>query len=147
MNDTHSIPSTLHEVHSLIHAPAETVFEILSQVASWHIWQPDVRVLCKGEPLHEGSRFKYSDTGIVINSEVTEFQPFHMIAWKSRSLWMTAEVRFTLEQENGNTLLHYEQELQGFGALLFMPMVRRSMDLLIAQLAKYTSQAVVPVYS
>ena len=147
MNDTYSVQPTLHEVHALIHAVPETVFDALSKLSAWNTWQSDVRVLTSENRLYEGCEFKYSDSGIVINSVVTEYQPFQTVAWKSRSLWLTAEVRFTLTNEHGNTFVEFEQAIYGFGAVFFTPIIRRSMNLLIAQLSKHTEHVILPAYS
>jgi len=71
-----------------IDAPPERVWATLVAAARWHDWFPNatrVRIEGDADALTAGARFRWSQTGVPLVSEVREFVPLRRLGWSARS--------------------------------------------------------------
>ena len=146
MKDTNSKLTAVHEIHGFVHAPPESVFQILSDINSWPEWQGDIRVYTAGNP-GPGFKFKWSDSGMPIYSKITSWKPNHELEWVSKSLWLKSITRWTIEMQEDGTLIHCEVTIEGFGAAMIKPVIAKNMELTMAELIKHAHAVPQPVYS
>lgn len=145
MKDTASKLSAMYELSQYIHAPRELIFEIISDVSGWPRWQPSIKLHSTPKPI-EGVTFRWTDDHLLIQSRFNVLEP-NEISWRNRFLWYSSEVRWILESDEAGTHVSYEQVLYGFGAAMIRPMLKKSMALTLAQLAKEAEHAPVLSYS
>lgn len=68
-----------------IDAPADAVWQILTDLSAWPVWGPTVTgaELSDGGPFRLGSRGKvWTPVGVPLPFEINDFQPGSMWAWK-----------------------------------------------------------------
>lgn len=129
-----------------MHAPPESVFQILSNIHGWPEWQNDVRVFSNAT-MQEGAEFKWTDSGMPINSRITVWQPFSELAIESKLFWLTSTTHWQIEPQEDGALIHCELTLEGFGAAMIKPIVAKNMELTMAELAKHAQSLSQLVYS
>lgn len=68
-----------------IHAPAEVVWRILTNVPAWPLWQPGIAKVSGSDPLDAGASFTWQTGDTTIHSRVMLFDPPYRLAWIGRA--------------------------------------------------------------
>jgi uncharacterized protein YndB with AHSA1/START domain len=113
----------------------EEVFAFISDVARHPEWQEGLvaaAVQTEG-PLRVGSRVvhrrKLGPTTVATTSEITEFDPPHLVSFRELDGPIRAEGTERLEPAGEGSRVSFEMEMRGHGVgVLILPMVRRQVN-------------------
>ncbi len=116
----------------MVGAPPESVWDTLTDLASWPRWMPGVGTMRVDEPLRVGTTFEWRAGPATIRSEIVESDRPHGVAWKGRTLGITAVHVWRMERQGGDTRVFTEESWGGaLPRLLRAPMaktVRKALD-------------------
>ncbi len=133
-----------HHTDLFIDAPADLVYSILTQIEYWPKWQAGVRIISPPDEILPGAGFKWTDGGMQISSRIIQTDAPCRLEWQSRSMWIRACVRWDIEEEAEGALVHFEQSIEGFGAILMQTALTKSMEVTLLELKKYAEMMAVP---
>ena len=103
-----------------INAPPALVWAVLSDIAGWPSWQPDIQHAVVVEPVGAGTRFHWTTPGSTIHSRIVLFEPGHRLAWIGDLLMFRAIHVWTLGRlPNGDTEVSTAETLSGWPIALF----------------------------
>jgi len=103
-----------------IHAPVEKVWLLLTDVANWPKWQPDISVTKIAGPLEAGTAFSWTTGGTRINSRIVLVQPYEQFAWTGKAYMAKAVHVWKLQRvSDDQTLVRTEESMDGFLLTLF----------------------------
>ena len=111
-----------------IDAERQAVWDVLTDLASWPEWKPDVRSLSLRGPLEPGSTFVWKAGPGRIHSRLEQVDPPRKIAWSGRTLGLKAVDVFTLEARPGGTLVVEEESWSGLPARLLPSRMRATLQ-------------------
>ena len=69
-----------------IHAPAERVWRLLTEVDRWPAWNAAVATAAMQGPLREGSVFVWTSQGFQVTSTLSEIDPPKRLSWTGSAL-------------------------------------------------------------
>jgi uncharacterized protein YndB with AHSA1/START domain len=102
-----------------IAAPIEQVWSLLTDIAAWPTWQPDITHARLEGNLSAGATFLWKAKGLNITSTIQELEPKMKVGWTGKSIGMSAIHRWTFEPQGSYTHVTTEESLSGwFPALL-----------------------------
>ncbi len=98
-----------------IHAPANVVWELLSDISRWPMWLHDVSDASITEELTKGTEFTWKNKGIKIRSVIQHVQPMQELAWTGRVFGVSANDTWHL-RSNGDhsTIVRTAESMEGF---------------------------------
>src|SRR3712207_2047154 len=94
-------------------ASPQIVWDVLSDVAAWPSWNPDVRSASLGGPLREGTKFRWKSGPGTITSTLQRVEPSQLIAWTGTTFGIKATHVYRLEPRRGTTLVRSEESWDG----------------------------------
>ncbi|HEV2071396.1 MAG TPA: SRPBCC family protein [Acidimicrobiales bacterium] len=116
----------------VIDARPEIVWATLTDVGSWPDWMPGVKAVHVDGPLRVGSTFQWKAGPGTIRSEVLEHDPPRGLAWKGRTLGITAVHVWRMDAQEATTRVFTEESWAGPLARalpgLMGKMVRKALD-------------------
>ena len=124
--------SALHAVNELqIAAPRDRVFAWLRRPDLWSSYYGNSRFVKHREgPWPEvqlGSRFRWLTFGVIVSSEIVEYDPPTQLAWSAKELGASGHHEWLLEERGTGTFVHTEETQRGWGMRLAAPAMRRLM--------------------
>ena len=124
--------SPLHAVNELrIDADRERVFAWLRRPDLWPSYYGNCRFVRHLEgpwpELELGSRFRWVTFGLIVVSEIVEFEPPERLAWSAKELGARGHHGWVLAEEGGGTFVRTEETQRGWGMRLAAPPMRRLM--------------------
>ena len=124
--------SALHAVNELqIAAPRDRVFAWLRRPDLWPSYYGNSRFVKHHEgPWPEvelGSRFRWFTFGVMVQSEIVEFEPAERLAWSAKELGATGHHGWVLTERDGGTFVRTEETQRGWGMALAKPVMSRLM--------------------
>jgi uncharacterized protein YndB with AHSA1/START domain len=103
-----------------IHAPVEKVWALLTDVANWPKWHPDISETKMAGPLEAGTAFSWTTGGTHIKSRIAIVQPNEKFAWTGTAYWAKAIHVWKLERLSGDkTQVTTSESMSGFMLTLF----------------------------
>jgi uncharacterized protein YndB with AHSA1/START domain len=106
-----------------VSAPAETVWRILTDIADWPRWNPDVKSSSLEGSLAPGTTFRWKAGPGTITSKLGSIEPPQRIDWTGRTMGIEAIHVHELEQRGTETVIRSAESWDGALVRLF----RRSM--------------------
>jgi len=97
----------------LIDAPAEVIWNIQTDIATWPQWQPEVDAAQLDGALAVGSQFHWQTAGLQITSTVKELDPPRRIVWAGPAQGITAIHVWELTPTDHGVLVHTEESWDG----------------------------------
>ena len=124
--------SAIHAVNELqIDADRERIFAWLRRPDLWPSYYGNSRFVKHLEgPWPEvelGSRFRWFTFGVIVNSEIVEFEPPERIAWSAKELGARGFHGWVLEKQGSGTFVRTEETQRGWGMRLAAPAMSRLM--------------------
>ena len=111
-----------------IAASRDVVWDVLTGIAQWPSWNPDVKAVAMQSPVSEGSEFRWKAGPGTITSRLEQFEPPRRVAWSGKSLGLKAMHVYALEARNGTTLVRTEESYDGLVAHLFRARLQKTLD-------------------
>jgi uncharacterized protein YndB with AHSA1/START domain len=107
-------------VEITIHAPAERVWRVLTDVNDWPKWQPDISATDIHGPLEAGTTFSWTTGGTHIKSRIALVEPDAQFAWTGKAYRVQAIHVWKLQRlSDDRTLVKTEESMNGFLLTLF----------------------------
>ncbi len=104
-------------------ASPAVVWRVLTEIANWPSWNPDVKSARLEGPLAPGTRFRWKAGPGTIASTLQGIEPPHRIAWTGTMFGINAIHVYELEQEDGTTTVRSAESWDG----LLVRLLGRSM--------------------
>ena len=91
----------------------ETVWDTLTDLRTWPQWMPGVTTMHVDDPVRLGTRFQWKAGPGTIRSEIVESERPHSVAWKGRTLGISAVHVWRMESEGETTRVLTEESWRG----------------------------------
>lgn len=104
-------------------AAPEIVWDVLTDIAGWPGWNPDVKSASLEGPLAPGMQFRWKAGPGTITSTLQRVEPPRSIAWTGRTMGIEAVHVHRLEPRGDATLVRSEESWDG----LLVRLLRRSL--------------------
>ena len=117
---------------TVIDAPAETVWEVLTAIADWPSWNPDVKSASIDGAVEPGTVFRWKAGPGTIASTLQEVDRPRLVSWTGRTFGLNAFHVWRLEQRDGGTLVQTEESFDGTLARLFRRRLQRTLETALA---------------
>lgn len=125
--DSSAVLKTSMEIE--IHAPLTTIWKIHSDINSWASWHPDISSAVLKEGLQPGSKFDWSSAGYKLKSTIVEVNENKVLGWKGVGFGASAiHVWEFSTLDNGNTLVHTKESMNGWLVKLFKNMMSKKLN-------------------
>jgi uncharacterized membrane protein len=124
MDINETAPAVVHE-EVQVAADVRTVWEVLSDVESWPVWNKSVRSVTLHGPLKAGTAFDWKAGPGTIKSRLAEVEAPRKIAWTGVTMGIRAVDVFRFEPSEGGTLVSEAESWEGLLARLFRSRMER----------------------
>ena len=94
-------------------AAPEEVWSVLTDIAQWPAWNPDVKSVSIDGPIASGTTFRWKAGPGTITSTFQTVEPPHLLAWTGRTLGIRAIHVYRLERQGDVTLVTSEESWAG----------------------------------
>ena len=111
-----------------IAAPAEVVWEVLTDFDGWPQWNPEVKSMSWDGPLAPGAMFRWKAGPGTIVSTVEEVDRPRYIRWRGRTLRISAIHVWRFEERDGGTHVETEESFSGFLVRLLRGTLQKQLD-------------------
>jgi hypothetical protein len=111
-----------------VSAAREVVWDVLTGIAHWPSWNPDVKAVSMQGSVSEGSEFRWKAGPGTITSRLEHVEPPRRVAWSGKTLGLKAMHVYALEARNGTTLVRTEESYDGLVARLFRARLQKTLD-------------------
>lgn len=124
--------ASFHAVNELQMAadPAD-VWEWLRRPDLWTGFYGNARLIRHREgpwpAVEPGSRWRWLTFGVIVQSEIVEFEPGKRLAWSAKELGARGHHAWVLTPRDGGTFVHTEETQRGWGVALVKPVMSRLM--------------------
>lgn len=105
--------------HVEINAPLDTVWSLMSDIAGWPRWNPDITAATLLGELQPGSTFRWKAGPGTIVSTLEAVEPQQLMAWSGRLPGIKAVHIWRLEGDAMHTTVTTEESWEGLVATLF----------------------------
>jgi len=103
-----------------IYAPAEKVWQVLTDVKDWPRWQPDISTTEIHGPLEAGTTFSWTTGGTRIESRIALVEPYAQFAWTGKAFGAKAIHVWKLQRLSADqTLVKTDESMDGFLLKIF----------------------------
>lgn len=131
MNDQTRIdsqaPVTTHK-SIIIHAPAQTVWDVLTNVNAWPMWQSEIPHASLYGGLQPGSIIDWKKSGLAVRSVLQTVEAPESLVWTGTALGSSAIHVWKLESIDGHTLVSVEESMDGWLVKLMQRFVQRGLN-------------------
>jgi uncharacterized protein YndB with AHSA1/START domain len=100
--------------HVLIQASPQVVWQVHTDINAWSRWNRSISTARMAGRLAPGASFEWKSGGLAIVSTVQELEPIHRISWTGKALGTTARHSWTLQPQDGGTLVTTEESMSGW---------------------------------
>lgn len=111
-----------------IAAAPGVVWEVLTDVAGWPRWNPDVKSATIEGALAAGTTFRWKSGPGTITSTLERVEPPHLIAWTGRTLGIRAVHVYRLQRRGDATVVVSEESWDGLLVKLLRGPLTRSLQ-------------------
>ena len=111
-----------------IAAGREVVWDVLTRIAEWPSWNPNVKSVSMPGDVSAGSEFRWKAGPARITSKLEQVVRPRRIVWSGRSLGRAAMHLYVLEPRNGGTLVRTAESYDGLMASVFRSRVQKTLD-------------------
>jgi uncharacterized protein YndB with AHSA1/START domain len=119
-------------------APAETVWEVISEIGRWPSWNPEVKAMDLRGNVAPGTEFRWKAGGVTIRSKLEEVEPPRLIGWTGRAVGLKARHVYHLGRRDDVTFVTTAESFDGLAARLlrkrFQATLEKSLDAGLAHL-------------
>jgi len=124
--------------HSIqIEALPEVVWSVLTGIADWPQWNPDVKSMSFDGPLAPGSTFRWKAGPGTIVSTLEEVDPPRYVRWRGKTLSIAALHEYRLTAHDGGTRVETEETFSGLLARVMRGSLQKTLDSSLEQGLKH----------
>jgi uncharacterized protein YndB with AHSA1/START domain len=107
-------------VRIVIHAPAEKVWSVLTDIPNWPKWQGDISAAQTSGPVEAGMAFSWTIGGTHIKSRLAQVHPYSQLAWTGKAFGASAIHVWKLSRTaDRETTVATDESMDGFLLTLF----------------------------
>lgn len=107
-------------VEITIRAPAEQVWQVLTDIPNWPKWHADITNTEMSGPLESGTSFRWKNGGTQIHSRIALVRPYEQFAWTGTAMGAKAIHVWKLQRlADGQTLVTTNESMEGFMITVF----------------------------
>jgi hypothetical protein len=111
-----------------IAAPAEVVWDVLTDFDRWQEWNPEVKSMSYEGALAPGAMFRWKAGPGTIVSTVEEVNRPTYIRWRGRTLSISALHEWWFEERDSGTHVETEESFSGFLVRLARGTLQKQLD-------------------
>jgi hypothetical protein len=111
-----------------VEASLEAVWDLLTDINKWPVWNHDVRWARIVGPFHEGAVFVWKAGPGKIRSTIRRILPGKLISWTGSTLGIKAVHIWKLEAKGASTIVTTEESWNGPAARLFRKTLQRKLE-------------------
>lgn len=111
-----------------IAAPAEVVWEVLTDFDRWPQWNPEVKSMSWDGPLAPGSAFRWKAGPGRIVSTLEEVDRPRYVRWRGRTMSIAAIHEWRFEERDGGTHVETNESFSGVLARLLRGSLQKQLD-------------------
>lgn len=131
---------TTHTIR--INAPADQVWQRLSEVGQWTSWQPEIAYARPNGPSANGSTFDWSVSGFLpLHSTITTAEPGEAFGWSATTLGAFSVHNWTFASRDGYTDVTAAETMEGWLVSLLKPLMQPALDRGNARWLEYLREA------
>ncbi len=108
-----------------IAAPSDVVWSVLTDIANWPSWNPDVASMSYEGPLDVGTTFRWKAGGAKITSIIGSVDAPRRIDWSGKTFGVKAIHVHEFEPRDGGTLVKSAESWDGLLVRLFRRWTRK----------------------
>jgi uncharacterized protein YndB with AHSA1/START domain len=109
-------------------ASPEIVWSVLTDIANWPNWNPDVKGASIKGPLAAGTQFRWRAGPGTITSTLQNVEPPHRIEWTGTTFGIKAIHVHRLEQQDGKTIVRSAESWDGLPVRLLPRSMAKSLQ-------------------
>jgi hypothetical protein len=109
-------------------AARELVWDVLTGIAEWPSWNPDVKSVSMHGALSQGSEFRWKAGPGTITSTLEYVEPHRRVAWSGTSLGLRAMHVYVLESRKETTLVRTAESYEGLVAYVFRTRLQKTLE-------------------
>ncbi|MBI3773288.1 MAG: SRPBCC family protein [Gammaproteobacteria bacterium] len=129
-----------HEL--LIHAPAQKIWSLISEIDHWPSWNPVVKSAKLNGAFDIGTTFNWKSGGISIISTLQEIQPTTKLVWTGKAIGTRAVHVWFLQAMPDGILVRTSESFEGWLVSLMRKSMQKTLDeSLVAWLNQLKHQA------
>lgn len=111
--------ASIRDQHStIINAPIEKVWAILSDLENWPNWNSDVKKIELSGKVEEGAKFQWTIGRLKANSQIQHLHAPNTLTWTGKTNWVKRIYVWSLEPDDKKTIVTVSTSLQGFLTVL-----------------------------
>jgi hypothetical protein len=122
----HSAASSEAQIH--ITASAERVWDLLSNIDRWPMWNSLVQSATLTGPLQAGSVFKWKSKGLSVTSTLQEVRPRQSLTWTGKAFGTRAIHSWEIEVTDQGAVLRTAESFDGWLPRLMPKTMKRTLD-------------------
>ena len=111
-----------------IDADPQTVFSVISAIAEWPLWNPDVTSVTLDGRVEPGTVFRWRSGPSSLTSTLQVVDPPHEIAWTGVTMGIKAVHVFRFQARDDGTLARSEESWEGLIASVLKGYSRKTLD-------------------
>ena len=109
-------------------ASPAVVWGVLTEIANWPAWNPDVKSATLEGPLAPGTRFRWKAGPGTITSTLRSVEPPHRIDWTGTTFGIKAIHAYELEPQDGLTTVRSAESWDGLVVRLLGRFMAKSLQ-------------------
>jgi len=126
--DVNRTAPAVAEQRTVIEAPRERVWLVLTQIDSWPRWQKSVSRAHLEGALQPGSEFRWKTAGMSIASTLRLVEPPNRIGWDGHAPGIHARHLWTLESGDRGTIVRAAESFEGRLVRLLRPLMQKQLQ-------------------
>jgi hypothetical protein len=116
-----------------IEALPEVVWSVLTGIADWPQWNPDVKSMSFDGRLEPGSTFRWKAGPGTIVSTLEEVDPPRYVRWRGKTMSIAALHEYRLTPRDGGTHVETEETFSGLLVRLMRGSLQKTLDTSLEQ--------------
>lgn len=124
--NAHAPVKARHQI--IINASPEQVWQLLSDIDQWPVWNPNIADAKLDGSLKPGSRFKWRSGGTKIVSSLQEVTPHCRLSWTGKVIGTQAIHIWRIEPDEQGTVVITEESFDGWLVRLSKGMMQKMLD-------------------
>lgn len=112
----------------VVNTSIETVWQILTDINQWNVWNSNISESTLKAPLKAGSTFHWNSGGTSIVSTLQNVEPPHRMSWTGQVIGTRAIHAWVLEPLGESVLVRTEESFDGWLVHLTKGMMQKMLD-------------------